>query len=133
MDPDLVRQQAEAELEENARPPDMVNKVAVQAKSARIDAAVDAAAPPAAMMTAIVAYVGPETKPTPSRWRVHVQNALSVSALSALTGLAAAVWGSHQGLSPQAQIMLGSGAGLLMAAVHGVLASISGNGFTPKN
>jgi hypothetical protein len=67
----------------------------------------------------------------PSRRRIHVQAFFSSGALAALAALAAAAWGTRQGLPIDDQVWLGTGAAVLMAVIYSIALSVSGNNFTP--
>jgi hypothetical protein len=66
-----------------------------------------------------------------SRWRIRVQAFFSSGSLAALAALAAAAWGTRQGLPIDDQVWLGSGAAVLMAVIYSIALSVSGNNFTP--
>jgi hypothetical protein len=134
MDPDLVRQQAEAELEQ--RNGARLVKAAeiplseVPAAETVLAAMTEPAAPPPAVIQApppaAAAMLG-----KPSRWRIRAQAFFSSGALAALAALAAAAWGANQGLSTDEQVWLGTGAAVLMAVIYSIALSVSGNNITP--
>jgi hypothetical protein len=132
MDPDLVRQQAEAELEHRARPAvkaqDVPLKEVPAVETVLATVAEQAAPPPAAIQAPVPALAMPIKPP---RWHVHVQAFFSSGALAALAALAAASWGANQELSTHEQVWLASGAAALMAVIYSVALSVSGNNFTP--
>ena len=134
MDPDLVRQQAEAELEHRVRATVMAKKPWPKKRPA-MRAAKSDVAEQATIRTVIytpVADTADRAKPIkPSRWHVHMQTLFSSSALACMAGLAAAAWGADQGLSVDGQLWLGSGAAALMALVYGGLFSLRGSNFMP--
>jgi hypothetical protein len=133
MDPDMVRQQAEAELEQRARPPVKAQDVplkdvpAVETVLAAV-AEPAAAPPPATIQAPPAAQAMPVRAP---RWRVKLQALCSGSTLAGIAALAAAAWGARYGLSADGQIWLGGGGAALTAAVYAVMLSVSGGGFTP--
>jgi hypothetical protein len=133
MDPDLVRQQAEAEFEQRNRAPLVRAKDVPLKDTPAVDtvlaAVAEQAAPPPAAIQAPVPALAMPIKPP--RWHVHVQAFFSSGALAALAALGAAAWGANQGFSADEQLWLGGGAAALTAVIYGVVLSVSGNNFTP--
>ena len=132
MDPDLVRQQAEAELEQRARPPVKAQDIPLKDVPA-VETVLAAVAEPAPTpLAAIQAPPAAQAKPVRApRWRVNLQAVCSGSTLAGIAALAAAAWGARHGLSADGQIWLGGGGAVLTAAVYAVLLSVSGDGATP--
>lgn len=134
MDPDLVRQQAEAELEHRARA-QVMPKTPSPTKRPAIKAALADITEHAAIRTVIYTPPSKATVPAqpvkPPRWRVYVQALFSSATFAGLAGLAASAWGAKQGLSADGQLWLGSGAAALMAMVYGGLFLLNGKRFTP--
>ena len=129
MDPDLVRQQAEAELEQR-------NGVPVLAKNAPPPELPPQEAPFAAKSAVptfpVAIYVPEAAMPAePPSWGLHLQAVFSSGALAGLTALAAAVWGSQHGLSGDEQAWFSCGAAALMAMIYGIVLSVNGNNFIP--
>lgn len=134
MDPDMVRQQAEAELEHRLGA-QLMAKSPPPKKSPAIKT--DPADVPEQTVIRTVIHTpvtgrAKSTKPTkPPRWRFYAQMLFGSSALVCMAALIAAAWGANQGLSMDGQLWLGSGAAILMAVVYGGLFSLSGRKFTP--
>lgn len=132
MDPDMVRQQAEAELEHRMGAPLAAKGPQKKAEPEKEMASAGAMEQIAPQPTLQTAATDAAEKPGSSRWRVYLQALCSSSALAGLAGLALAAWGAHQGLSPDEQLRLGGEAAALMAVIYGIALSASGSGFTPR-
>ncbi len=131
MDPDLVRQQAEAEQEYRTRAPVVAKSIPPKVESEKeiVSTAIKEHIAPQA--TVIAAMTDAAEKSGVSRWRVYVQALCSSTILAGFAGLAVAVWGMHHGFSADEQLRIGGEAAVLIAVIYGISLAVNGSGFTP--